>query len=265
MACQFMPDVSDPKRPHPGMRHRRPFIPILPAAVALLLVGCRVDPATLVRPVVRLSVAGGGGSGTIIGRTGHTYLVLTAGHVVIPPRPNIVVVPTHPAQPTLLVDVFDPDELSRPARVLRASLHPDLALLEVELATPRDPMRVSVRGPRPGQRVLAAGCPGGIRTWWTTGFVVGTGYELFPRGTWGINASIASGASGGPVIDLDTGELVGVVSGGLLMRSGPFSASPVPGVGAMVPSDRVVQWLHGSPRWTADPGKRGGKVTEACR
>ena len=237
-----MHEVNGLMQSHPRTRHRRPAIPIPLAAVALL-VGCQLDPAAVIRPVVRLSVpGGGGGAGTIIARTGRAHLVLTAGHVVAPPRPGIGVLP-QPAPPVVRVDAFTPDELGRPARLLRASCSPDLALLEVELATPRDPMRVSRSGPRPGQQVLAAGCPGGIRTWWTVGFVVGTGYELFPRGTWGINASIAGGASGGPVIDADTGELVGVVSGGLLVRSGPFSASPVPGVGAMVPSTEVRQWL----------------------
>jgi len=31
---------------------------------------------------------------------------------------------------------------------------------------------------------------------------------------------------------------------GLQMQVGPFTAVPVPGVAAMVPSDEVIRWLH---------------------
>ena len=239
-------DVLTP--PTPSTRHPHRSIPILIGGVALLVLGCRTDRAALVRPVVRLSVPGGGGTGTIIARRGHTYLVLTAGHVVIPHRRGVVPGPETNPSPTsrrwaVKVDAFGPDELGRPGHVLRASLEPDLALVRVEFDVARDPIRICTSGPYAGQPVLAAGCPGGIRPWWCAGFVVGPTHELFPPGTWCINASVAGGCSGGPVIDTDTGHLVGVVSGGLLVRSGPFSAAPVPGVGAMVPSTTVRRWL----------------------
>ena len=127
--------------------------------------------------------------------------------------------------------------------MVAAALQPDLALVRVDLATPRDPITIATRA-RPNREVVAVGCPAGLRPWYVTGQVVGTGYELFPEGTWGINTPITGGYSGGPVIELATGKLVGVVSGGLQMQVGPFVAVPVPGVAAMVPCDEVIRWLR---------------------
>ena len=194
--------------------------------------------------MVRVVVARSGGTGTIIGRRGRTHVVLTAGHVVVPTGGGCAATQPNGGCGVVRVDAFSPDEFGRPAQVVRLSLCPDLALLRVELDTPRRPMPLAEAGPYPGERVMAVGCPGGLRPWWSAGFVVGTGYRRLPVGTWCINASVVGGCSGGPVIDTHTGDLVGVVSGGLLVRSGPFSASPMPAMGAMVPSDAVVRWLE---------------------
>jgi len=237
--------------PYPTRRHHPRFLPLLIVGVALLLLGCRTERTRWLHPVVRLTVPGAGGTGTIIARTGREHLVLTACHVVRPRRCGIVCIPglrgsatqPSPTYAPVRVDAFGPDQWGQPARVLRVSPELDLALVRVAFAVARPVMRISPCGPRQGDPVVAIGCVGGMRPWWSTGFIVGPGYEPFPCGAWGINAPIASGCSGGPVVDAHTGELVGVVTGGLLMRTRSGGFVPVPAVGAMVPSTAVRRWL----------------------
>jgi serine protease Do len=98
----------------------------------------------------------------------------------------------------------------------------DNALLKVAGMPPLKSLAIAQQGPHPGQRLTAVGFPAGV---WEVldsqhlpqpSFNAGTasGQQLSPTGTptIEINADVSPGMSGGPTVNSDTGEVLGVNS-----------------------------------------------------
>ncbi|HYB39731.1 MAG TPA: serine protease [Mycobacterium sp.] len=109
----------------------------------------------------------------------------------------------------------------------------DNALLKVAGMPPLKPLAIAQQGPHPGQRLTAVGFPAGV---WEVldpnrlpqpSFNSGTasGQQLSPTGTptIEINADVSPGMSGGPTVNSDTGEVLGVNSEGMVNGKQAFN------------------------------------------
>lgn len=102
------------------------------------------------------------------------------------------------------------------ARVTAYDAAADVALMQVEGRTPGFPfLPLAGAEPRVGQEVLAIGNSGGDFLQPRRGVLLRLGAEAgsadFPQGTLEMNAPLAPGDSGGPILD-GTGSVIGVVS-----------------------------------------------------
>ena len=136
------------------------------------------------------------GSGTVLGKYGEWYFIVTCNHV-IEGASRIVVAPTK----------HDEDLL--PAFVEMAYPSNDLALLVVkDLALPV--LSVAPREPQPYETVYAVGAPHTLPGTASEGIVADAHYELDKTWFYRItNAYIDSGISGGTATNVD-GEFIGV-------------------------------------------------------
>lgn len=111
-------------------------------------------------------------------------------------------------------------------RVLRESEKLDSAILEIDIPKKLDIklFKLSSKAPKPGQRIWAFGCQLGIDPVLTEGLVVRLDKMdyLQRKACWIVSAPTFGGASGGPVIDPVTGEVVGVTVAQITYGVGPF-------------------------------------------
>lgn len=155
-------------------------------------------PATVqVRALNPARQTGGLGTGFFINDTGD---VLTAYHVVSDGQ---------------LFQVVTLEGRSFQARVKGFDAARDVALLEVLGRGPFPYLNLTTRAPRVGETVLAIGNSDGDylqpRRGQLLALDVAAGRADFPQGTLEMNAPLAPGDSGGPIID-GNGEAIGVVS-----------------------------------------------------
>jgi S1-C subfamily serine protease len=168
----------------------------LPAATQALFEQAR--PATVrVESLDPQTREAGLGTGFFISETGQ---VLTAYHVVSLGR---------------LFQVSTLEGRTYRATVTAFDARADVALLEVQGRGPFPYLQLESRAPKVGETVLAIGNSGGDFLQPRRGRLLRLGAEAgradFPQGTLEMNAPLAPGDSGGPIID-GAGRAIGVVS-----------------------------------------------------
>ncbi|CAM3990829.1 S1C family serine protease [Deinococcus marmoris] len=158
----------------------------------------KVRPATVrVESLDPRTREAGIGTGFFISDTGQ---VLTAYHVV---------------SLGTLFQISTLDGKSYRAKVTAFDARADVALLEVQGRGPFPFLPLAARAPRVGETVLAVGNSGGDFLQPRRGELLRLGASAgradFPQGTLEMNAPLAPGDSGGPIID-GLGNAIGVVS-----------------------------------------------------
>jgi len=247
------------------MRQGEAAATLLLAAMAMLATGC-VGPlraptrSELLRGVLPSTVqllaerSGGGrraASGVVLASDparGCTW-VLTAGHFVAPPVPEVIYIRTTGARQRFR------------ATVARADSQSDLALLLVPGLVLPPVRRREVA--HLGDEVWVVAFPRGRQMTVASGTVsqVGTGSET--DATEGpvrlIDTSVSYGASGAGVFDAETGELIGVVEGyrtaQIAARDAPDRVMeiPVPGETLVIPAETIRRFLAGTELETLKP------------
>jgi hypothetical protein len=103
-------------------------------------------------------------------------------------------------------------------KVIGISTETDVALVRAEGLKDQEPLQISKNHHAElGQEILALGSPLGFQNTVTTGIISGTNrdFDLPPykySGVYQISAPIAPGNSGGPLLDRDNGQVIGVNS-----------------------------------------------------
>lgn len=126
------------------------------------------------------------------------------------------------------VTVITADSRQMEGTVIGISESTDIALVRVEELTEMEPMVISLDTPEIGDDVLAIGSPFGFENTVTTGIISGSNrnFEIPPYNfdnVYQITAQIAPGNSGGPLVSLTTGEVVGINSAVIEQTSIGFS------------------------------------------
>ncbi|KDP23488.1 hypothetical protein JCGZ_23321 [Jatropha curcas] len=209
----------------------------------------RVGPA-----VVNLSVPQGFfgittgksiGSGTIIDSDGT---ILTCAHVVVDFQGL-------KASSKGKVDVTLQDGRTFEGTVVNADLHSDIAIVKIKSKTPLPNAKLGVSSRlRPGDWVIAMGCPLSLQNTVTAGIVSCVDRKSSDLGLGGMrreylqtDCAINEGNSGGPLVNID-GEVVGVNIMKVLAADGLSFAVPIDSVAKIIEhfkkSGRVVRpWL----------------------
>lgn len=123
--------------------------------------------------------------------------------------------------------------------VIGISTETDVAVVRVKELADMEPLSLFRYGRgEVGDEVLAVGSPLGFQNTVTTGIISGVGrsFQIEPysyKDLYQISASIAPGNSGGPLVDLKTGSVLGINSAGLEEGTIGFSI-PISNVLAMV-------------------------------
>ncbi|CAN1219884.1 Putative protease Do-like 14 [Linum perenne] len=185
------------------------------------------------------------GSGTIIDANGT---ILTCAHVVVDYRGM-------KASAKRKVDVTLQDGRTFEGTVLNADLHSDIAIVKIDSKTPLPTAKLGSSSKiRPGEWVLAVGCPLSLQNTVTMGIISCVDRKSSDLGLGGVrreylqtDCAINAGNSGGPLINID-GEVVGVNIMKVLDADGLSFAVPVDSVAKIVQqfrkSGRVVRpWL----------------------
>ncbi|UBV42831.1 S1C family serine protease [Deinococcus taeanensis] len=202
LAAYLLPDLRLPQprvtvTPEPQPQVQRPALPNdLPAATRTLFEKAR--PATVrVETVNTERNTGGIGTGFFISAGGQ---VLTAYHVVSGGQ---------------LFQVSTLSGRTYPAQVVAFDASADVALLQVRARSSFPHLNLTSRAPRVGETVLAIGNSGGDFLQPRRGQLLRLNAEAgradFPQGTLEMNAPLAPGDSGGPIID-GNGQAIGVIS-----------------------------------------------------
>lgn len=113
-----------------------------------------------------------------------------------------------------------PNGTTRPASVVATDAETDLALLNPASAIAVDALPLSFRSdPAVGAQVSTWGFPGGysgLSPMLSVGYIAGIDGLRTPSGKiirqWVVNAAFNAGNSGGPLLHIETGEVIGVVS-----------------------------------------------------
>ncbi|XXG89535.1 hypothetical protein AAC387_Pa12g1513 [Persea americana] len=185
------------------------------------------------------------GSGTIIDPDGT---ILTCAHVVVDFQSTKTV-------PKGKVDVTLQDGRTFEGTVVNADRHSDIAVIKIKSRTPLPAARLgSSLKLRPGDWVVALGCPLSLQNTITAGIVSCVDRKSSDLGLGGMrreylqtDCAINEGNSGGPLVNLD-GEVVGVNIMKILAADGLSFAVPIDSVAKIVEqfrkNGRVVRpWL----------------------
>jgi S1-C subfamily serine protease len=165
------------------------------------------------------------GSGTIVRKDG---LVLTNWHVVEGAADSIIV-------------TLHGEETARRAKLVDRDESRDLALLQIEPATPGEEFTALRFGDssrmRVGHMVLAFGSPFGLRDTMTGGFISHSARRVSDNFTAYLQTDsvINPGNSGGPLVNLQ-GDVIGIVTRKLL---GPKEEASAEGYGLAIPSNEA--------------------------
>lgn len=193
--CSSMPSLTPSPKDHKGQQ-------LTSAPVTTDIAG---KAATAVRQGVMRVMC----SPTAFGGTGFLHKsgnVITAAHVVKDCKPPDLLLITPTGQRFTVINV-DADEML------------DLALLRPAIALPGQPITIAlVAPPTLGMQVATWGYPGGyngLAPLLSVGYLAGTqdfkvGGSTVQR--WVVNAAFNGGNSGGPVLSIENGSIVGVVS-----------------------------------------------------
>lgn len=185
------------------------------------------------------------GSGTIIDPDGT---ILTCAHVVVD---------FQSARTTSKgkVDVTLQDGRTFEGTVLNADIHSDIAIVKIKSKTPLPSAKLGVSSKlRPGEWVVALGCPLSLQNTITLGIVSCVDRKSSDLGLGGLrreylqtDCAINEGNSGGPLVNLD-GEVVGINNMKVLAADGLSFAVPIDSVAKIIEhfrkNGRVVRpWL----------------------
>ncbi|XP_038717292.1 uncharacterized protein LOC120010585 [Tripterygium wilfordii] len=185
------------------------------------------------------------GSGTIIDASGT---ILTCAHVVVDFQGMRT---TSKGK----VDVTLQDGRTFEGTVVNADLHSDVAIVKINSRTPLPAAKLGSSGKlRPGDWVLAMGCPLSLQNTVTAGIVSCVDRKSSDLGIWGqqreylqTDCAINAGNSGGPLVNID-GEVVGVNIMKVLAADGLSFSVPIDAVSKIIEhfnkSGRVIRpWL----------------------
>ncbi|KAK4273444.1 hypothetical protein QN277_021846 [Acacia crassicarpa] len=167
------------------------------------------------------------GSGTLIDKDGT---ILTCAHVVVDFQGLR-------SSSIRKVDVTLQDGRTFEGRVVNADLHSDIALVKINSKTPLPAAKFGCSSNlRPGEWVLAMGCPLSLQNTVTAGIVSCVDRKSSDLGLGGMrreylqtDCAVNRGNSGGPLVNID-GEVVGVNSMKMIAADGLSFAVPIDSV-----------------------------------
>jgi serine protease Do len=152
------------------------------------------------------------GSGFLFGKSG---MVATNAHVVAGYTDVIVRNINGQDQPGTVVGISDES---------------DIALIKVEAFAGIDPLESEMNPTDVGTEVIALGSPSGFENTATIGYLTGIDrdfeQEFIYEDIYQIDAPIAPGSSGGPLVDAGTGKVIGINS--LVMEEGDSIGFSIP-------------------------------------
>ena len=152
------------------------------------------------------------GSGFLFAKNG---MVVTNAHVVA-------------GFTDVLVRNSDGDEVS--GRVIGISDVEDIALIEVAAYKGQNPLPAEMAVTEVGSEVIALGSPNGFENSASIGYLTGVdrdiSFDFEYENVYQIDAQIAPGSSGGPLVDAETGKVIGINS--LLYNDGNAIGFSIP-------------------------------------
>lgn len=214
-------------------------------ANAAAMVGPAVVNLSVPQGFHGLTVGKSIGSGTIIDSDGT---ILTCAHVVVDFQ-------GFRSLSKGKVDVTLQDGRTFEGTVLNADLHSDIAIVKIKSKTPLPMAKLGTSSKlRPGDWVIAMGCPLSLQNTITAGIVSCVDRKSSDLGLGGMrreylqtDCAINSGNSGGPLVNID-GEVIGVNIMKVLAADGLSFSVPIDSVSTIIEhfkkSGRVVRpWL----------------------
>ncbi len=177
--------------------------------------------------VVKIESTDGIGSGFLYNEKGD---IVTNAHVVAN---------------TSDVKIRTADSREFDGKVIGISSDTDVAIVRVPGLADSSYLKVSQKDIDLGEEVLALGSPLGLQNTVTTGIISGVerDFDLDPyhyEDVYQISAPIAPGNSGGPLVDMKTGEVLGINSAGVEQGS----------IGFSIPMKNVLSLIEG---WSESP------------
>ncbi|WKA53982.1 trypsin-like peptidase domain-containing protein [Planococcus shixiaomingii] len=147
------------------------------------------------------------------------------------------------------VTVRNKDGQEYPGRVIGISDVEDIALIQVDAFNGTAPLSVELNVTDVGAEVIALGSPNGLENSASIGYLTGTGrdivFEFQYEDVYQVDVQIAPGSSGGPLIDAESGNVIGINS--LLYNEGNA-------IGFSIPMHSVTNTLKG---WASNPMSSG--------
>ncbi|WP_394121488.1 trypsin-like peptidase domain-containing protein [Planococcus donghaensis] len=117
-----------------------------------------------------------------------------------------------------------------PGTVVGISDESDIALIHVEAFEGITPLEVEMEATDVGTEVIALGSPAGMENTATIGYLTGIDRDFYQEFTYEniyqIDAKIAPGSSGGPLVDAATGKVIGINS--LVIEEGDSIGFSIP-------------------------------------
>jgi S1-C subfamily serine protease len=174
-----------------------------------------------------------------VDKTEKTLFLITANHSVTDPRERKI--------KSLSVELYKLDVLvfeTDQVKIVLQNEPLDVACLGMTLEDVNIPtLRLSNNSPRSGRNVFSFGSQVGWVPTFTHGYVCRPAPDIKAwKHAWITSANAIDGASGGPVIDAETGEVIGVTAAVASYYPGPFRC-PVPHVQVFVDASKVQIWL----------------------
>ncbi|XP_061342060.1 putative protease Do-like 14 isoform X2 [Gastrolobium bilobum] len=185
------------------------------------------------------------GSGTIINKDGT---ILTCAHVVVDFQGTR-------SSSKVKVEVTLQDGRTYEGKVVNVDMHSDIAILKINSETPLPEAKLGSSSTlRPGDLVIAMGCPHSLQNTVTAGIVScvdrkssDLGFSGTPREYLQTDCAVNVGNSGGPLVNMD-GEVIGVNLMKVMAADGLSFSVPIDSVSKIIEhfkkSGRVVRpWL----------------------
>ncbi|GGN98128.1 S1C family serine protease [Saccharibacillus kuerlensis] len=158
-----------------------------------------------------------------------------------------VITNAHVVEGARQVKVKTADARTLDGEVIGAGTETDIAVVRVPELAGQAPLQMAEVNGEIGDEVLALGSPLGLQNTVTTGIISGTGRDLtidpyVYNNLYQISAPIAPGNSGGPLVDLRTGAVLGINSAKFTEESS---------IGFSIPVTEILDTVQG---WSAKPG-----------
>lgn len=128
------------------------------------------------------------------------------------------------------VSIRDTDGEEHPGKVIGISDTADIALIEVEALRREKPLESEMETTEIGTEVIALGSPNGYENSASIGYLTGVDrdidYGFKYEKVYQIDAQVAPGSSGGPLLDAESGKVIGINS--LLQNDGNAIGFSIP-------------------------------------